>query len=574
MADATHDDGHGHGEGGIRAAECSIPHVNLVLLHARALFGALAALAGAAAPLAQRLPPIVFVSRAPAREPGVVPGLGPHHRALATGGRLLLRTSAGEIRPLLSDGALYDCADPAVSFDGRRIAFAGTVHRDSAWRIWIVGIDGRGLTRVTRDRRGFDVPREAQVPRVFERFDDTDPCWAGESLLSFASTRFPQRSPYAGIPVANLYLVRDDGSALRRITAEKSGAESPAFDPRSGRIVYGRWWFNPWLASSAPGGITTDRKNALARDSVNLWQLVEIMPRAHAPRLAAGSLGSRRDEMGVEPALARDGSVFATYALNLGLSPQPGPTGVHRLPAGVGRARRVAGAIVPERGGDPYGGALGLAAPIACAPAALPDGRVLMSYAPGGRGDLGIWIASAGGRSMMPVLDLVGTHELDAAPVMRLRPVHSGWEADPGIAPAAEAALLRGAIQDPSLGTFTFACDDVFANGGLPGAPTRVAHARMRFFAAPPRFDRAGGDTAIVVREVAVSAGGAVRVAGLPAAVPMFEQLLDAKGAVLITTHGPAHVPGLNAGSPGTVTRCIGCHTGHSRIVLPGVPRR
>lgn len=518
------------------------------------------------------LPPIVFVARVPAAESGVIPGLGPHHRALARGGRMWLRSPDGIVRPLLSEDTFYDCADPAVSNDGRRIAFAATVHPDSAWRIWTVGIDGRDLTRVTSDARGFDLPDSPRVPPAFQRFDDTDPCWVGERLLCFASTRFPQRSPYAGIPVANLYLIRDDGTALRRITAERGGAESPALDPRSGRIVYGRWWFNPWLAAAAPEGITTDPRGALARDSVNVWQLVTIAPGARGPRLAAGSAASRRDAMGVEPAMDRDGSMLATYALNLGLSPRPGPVGVHRLTSRG--ARRIAGAIVPERARDPYQGTLGLAAPLACAPAVLPDGRVLMSYAPGGRGDLGLWIARGDGRGLTPVLDLPGTHELDAAPVVRRARARSGWDAERGINAAAESALMRGALSDPALGTFTFACDDVFANGGLAGAPARIKGARLRFFAALPRIDRASGDTAIVVREVSVSDGGAVRAEGLPADVPMFEQLLDAKGAVMITAHGPAHVPGFNAGSAGAVTRCLGCHTGHSRIVVPGMIRR
>ena len=52
----------------------------------------------------------------------------------------------------------------------------------------------------------------------------------------------------------------------------------------------------------------------------------------------------------------------------------------------------------------------------------------------------------------------------------------------------------------------------------------------------------------------------------------MFEQLARADGTPLLTAHGPAHVPGLNAGSPGAVTRCIGCHAGHSR--LPVIARR
>jgi hypothetical protein len=51
-------------------------------------------------------------------------------RESATGGRLLVREPDGTIRALIPDGALFDCADPAVSFDGMRVAFAGTVHPD------------------------------------------------------------------------------------------------------------------------------------------------------------------------------------------------------------------------------------------------------------------------------------------------------------------------------------------------------------------------------------------------------------------------------------------------------------
>ena len=56
--------------------------------------------------------------------------------------------------------------------------------------------------------------------------------------------------------------------------------------------------------------------------------------------------------------------------------------------------------------------------------------------------------------------------------------------------------------------------------------------------------------------------------ADLPAAVPMFEQLVGPSGAPLMSAHGPAHVAGANAGSAGAVTRCVGCHTGHSRLAV------
>src|SRR5262249_32603234 len=64
------------------------------------------------------VPAIVFVSRAPAPDRRVVPGVGPVGRTLATGGRLLVREANGRLRELVSREALFDVADPAVSFDG------------------------------------------------------------------------------------------------------------------------------------------------------------------------------------------------------------------------------------------------------------------------------------------------------------------------------------------------------------------------------------------------------------------------------------------------------------------------
>src|SRR5262245_50503986 len=102
------------------------------------------------------LPPIVFVSRAPLPgAAGAVPGLRPHHRASAAGGRRLLRERDGALREL-APGAFFDVSDPSVSLDGKRVAFAGLVGRDSAWRIYEVGLDGRGLRPLTRGGAGHD----------------------------------------------------------------------------------------------------------------------------------------------------------------------------------------------------------------------------------------------------------------------------------------------------------------------------------------------------------------------------------------------------------------------------------
>ena len=72
-----------------------------------------------------RVPALVFVSRQPLPgDPHAVPGLGPHARTAAAGGRLMVRERDGRVRPLLSDAAMFDVSDPSVSPSGEWIAFA------------------------------------------------------------------------------------------------------------------------------------------------------------------------------------------------------------------------------------------------------------------------------------------------------------------------------------------------------------------------------------------------------------------------------------------------------------------
>ena len=511
------------------------------------------------------VPAIAFVSRAPVPgEPRIVPGLGPVGRTVATGGRLLVREANGRIRELLQDGALFDVADPAISFDARRVAFAGIARPDSAWRIYEVGIDGRGLRALTRSAPTGDGKRA-------RRFDDFDPCWIGERRLCFASTRYPLRAEYADVPVSNLFVLdvpRDGGPPPmpRRITSERNGAEEPTIDPRRGEIVFARWWFNRFRA--AANGIAQEPGEALPRDSVNVWEATALGP--DGLHLAFAGLGSRRAMMAYQPAFLSDGTPVGVYALNLGLWPRPGPLGVQRFRGRVGKAERVAGAAIPDSALHAYGDALGLAAPSACSPAPLPDGRMVIAYSPGGRGDFGIFLVDPAGRFAPRVLvDLPGTLELDPAPVVtRPAPLLAG---DLG-APTAEVPAIVG--RTAGRGVFTYRSLGVFRDvRGIRGAPRKVAGARLRFYAAPLIDAGGNADSVVLVRETPLAKDGSIEARDLPADVPLFEQLVDAQGRVMLSAHGPAHVAGFNAGAPSGTSRCIGCHVGHSAIPLPaGIP--
>jgi len=531
----------------------------------------LALLAGGAAPR-RALPPLVFVSRAPLPgAPTAVPGLGPHQRAAAAGGRLLMRASDGAVRALLGAGVAFDVSDPAVAPDGRRVAFAMLAAPGARWRIRVLDTTTGAVSDPwagARDTLGAD---------------DLDPCWLGDSLLAFASTQGRWRAQYADVPSTNLWLARlARGTPTWRLTSERNGAEEPAWDARSGRLLYARWWYNRWRASDAsPGVIAAHARGDGARDTVrvdaaaaeadtvaNLWQVVSVRPDGTGLRLEASGLDGRLASAGYAPAVLRDGSVVAVAASNLALSPAPGALALHRFAPRLGHMRRFAGAALDEAIG--YGSPRGLAAPAACAPAALPDGRVVFSWAPGARGDFGLFVAPARGGAPQPVFDAPGTLELDAAPLVartteRRSPQVTASAAAPWPPTLADLRAPRA--------TFRFLDRDVFAGSrarrGVGTAPPRVTGARVRFWATVANAASPHGDTAVLVREAPLAGDGSVD-ARLPAGIPMFEQVVDAGGRGLRSPSGAAHVAGLNAGAPGGEARCVGCHVGHSTLAVPG----
>lgn len=496
-----------------------------------------------------RLPAIVFVSRHAASDPDQIPGFGPGGRALAPGGRLLVRRADGTIRPLTTEARFHDVAHPSVSWDGRRIVFAATAAPSAPWRLWVVDADGRNLRAVTRE----EVEPADVADATRERVDDLQPCWLPDGRIVFASTRLPLLDQRTGGAVTNLFVVREDGTGLARITSERNGAEAPSIDPRTGRVVYARWWTNRWLPSDRDvNGITADAARSLVPDTVSLWHAIRIAPDGDAPMLAGGRPDDRHQQVAYQPLLLADGALVRVVAEHASLAPAPGGT---RLAISRGEA-----------------GALRFLTPagrLACAPAALPDGRVLCSLA-GPGGDFGVWVIGRDGHTSR-VVDLPGTLELDAAALApRARPpVLAAIRTDPmPMLPARTRADLAEETR-----SFRFDCMNVFANGPVDGpfvaAPRVEPGLRIRFFTTLARPEAAGGDTALLVLEAPVTPRGGVHVDAIPADVPMFEQLVDAHGHVVSTGAGPAHGTGSNANRAGVGTRCVGCHMGHSLLPVP-----
>jgi len=510
--------------------------------------GALAGATGFAPSWDRTLPRLVFASRAPLAD-GRIAGIGPVARTAAPGGELLVRERTGRMHPLLPAGAFHDVSGPDVSWDGTRIAFAATPHPDSAWRIWTVDAEGGGLRRVTG------------AAETASRFDDFDPCWLPDGRLVFASTRFPQVSQQGAYPVSNLFVIDADGSNLLRLTTERNGAEAPSVDPRDGRVVYARWWFNRFLAhdgaavaADLPAGITLDRKGAVPADTVDLWHAVSVRTDGDGIRLAGGDPRERRGQMAYAPVVLEDGTLIGTQAADASLTRAPLEPRLVEYPGGFAERRML--------GETPAFGAI-----------PLPDGRLLVSVDPDRTGDFALAVMDpAHPEAARIVADRNGRIESDAA-VLAPRPappaMHPG-KVDPPPAPMPHVTVAQ--LHD-HVNTFRFDCLNVFATGPVdsrfPDAPPLQQGVKIRFFAALSRPAADGGDTLVLVREADVTASGGVHEDDMPADVPMFEQLVDKDGRILRSATGPAHVPGLNFARLGSGTKCVGCHAGHSAVEVP-----
>lgn len=197
------------------------------------LFGfAAAALMGQpsqpAPPPRARLPfPIVY-TRLPLSPPTTTGGT--LRSAYGNGAKLVLRTPNGSERILTN--AFHSAADPDVSFDGKRILFAGKRNPQDRWGIFEMGADGSNARQLTRESH--DCRSPVYLSRIFY-LDDPAP------LFQVAFVCEADRlNEYGGAHASDLFTIRLDGSGLRRLTYNASSSLDPTTLP-DGRILFSSW---------------------------------------------------------------------------------------------------------------------------------------------------------------------------------------------------------------------------------------------------------------------------------------------------------------------------------------------
>lgn len=583
---------------------------------------------------------IVFVSRQiPTKgsvyyqQGGSMPGVMPYGRfQVAAPGKLIVREANGTLRTLV-DGSnptaaslnLVDVNAPDVSYDGKRIVFAGIpagshsnapMTNPGAWRLYVINVDGTGLRQLTFSDQNVNLSQFKGLANQFSRYDDTDPVWLPDGRVAFSSTRWPSFGMYGAARTSNLYVVNADGGGLHRITSERNGADRPIVDPLTGKIVYSRWWRNLRVATDDMGTIPDPRGGYIMHNGLcavnssgtqcfepggkfnmerNSWHLASINPDGTGLVQFAGRSNSRFHGALVNHAyggsFAPDGTLYANFFPMTNGTEASGFGGIRRYQRGPNGYTHVIGITTRDESvqqfvatnPNSYGVYVGN---YAGEPEVLPDGKLVISWAQDAKQDYGLYTINADGSGLTKIYDNPGTTELRTR-VIRSRPV-------PPIIPdkvTQVASLLPPLEQGPYDidGRFTFQALNVYFNAPVDvdifnALPVGSANT-IRFFIDHQRSQQTGSieafDWPILLEEVLINPDGSVT-ARPPANVPLFEQIRSAQpgydvpltgsNALSFESGGAGHVAGENFGRPGQVATCVGCHVGHTMIPVPANP--
>jgi len=523
--------------------------------------------AGASVPPSPESVRIVYVSRNRISngEPGDLPGFGPQHRTTIVGGKLMLREKSGKVLALTDSTSFIDVADPCVSWEGKKILFSGVVHADSSWRIFEMSVSARQFRQVTLSDRQIDLSQFGEAAKLFERYDDFDPCYLPDGRIAFASTRYPSMAMAAQVRASNLYVINADGSDLHRITSERNGGEEPTIDPITGRIVYARWWVNIDRPSNRTrNNLSREDLTSLTTDIGNIWHAAAINPDGDALKLYAGFTRTREGTHTYKPALLSNGVLLSTYSAHTSLVPSLGGTGIRWFKPGADLAHFVMGVRSDEVSNAPQ-------PPFAADPAELTSDKILMSYSPDGK-EYGIYLVGIDGKGLRKLIDVPGMLELEPQVLASRTPPPT--VPDLFVTPVFDLPPTEDPETFGRNDFFRFDCMNIFTNGKvdelMPDAPRIGQGLTIQFFMNPQRQSGSRPDPSILLKTAPVFYNGGVHEHDVPAEVPLFEQIVDAKGKVLETSDGKfAHVAGFNFARLGSGTKCVGCHIGHSMLEVP-----
>jgi hypothetical protein len=293
---------------------------------------------------------------------------GTSSSGIGEGARLSLIQPDGTSR-VLSAG-FHSACDPSVSFDARRILFAGKRSAADRWNIFELTLDGLQVRQLTKDQGNCRSP--CYQSRLFS-LDSSEP-WYQVTFVSDAAGTMNEDGSGAA---THLYSCKLDGTAVCRLTFNLSSDADP-FLMRDGRLLYAGW-----------------RRGSLDRGLQGRWGLFGVNLSGSECALLAEDTGSPIKRM---PCVTSGGWVVFVEAT-------PSSWDGTGMLAAV-RWRRPMHSYQPlTRAADG----------LFHSPSPLPDGRVLVSRRPGdGPGNHAVYAFDPATGKRQVVFDAPDFHDLQA----------------------------------------------------------------------------------------------------------------------------------------------------------------
>lgn len=425
--------------------------------------------------------------------------------AWGDGARLVAWEPGGKPRVLTA--SLDSACDPCVSFDARRILFAGKRTKADSWNIFEMDVEGSNLRQITT---GLGDCRSPCYQSTLYTIISVEP-W---QQIAFVRTEAAANETDAQ-PATSLYSCKLDGSAVRRLTYNLSSTFDPGMMP-DGRLVLSSW---------------------------------------QRARLDGGPLG-RIDLFGVNT----DGADYALFADPAGMRVKQmacmaGPAAGLVTEGGPAGESLV---VFVETGAVPWDGAgtLGcvtwrrplhsyrpLTRPedgLYHSPSPLPDGAILVSRRPAdGGASHGIYRMHLAGGGIEPLFDDPHFHEIQAKVVCRRA------------MPDGRSSVVTEEDPHGKLYCLGVSVSDLPAKSAPSQARTPVVRILEGI---PPQRGGSSGPLALrrILGEVPLAADGSFHLE-LPANLPVELQLLD-PGGMAVRSCGWVWAKNHEARG------CIGCH--------------
>lgn len=163
------------------------------------------------------------------------------------GGLAVLDLKTGEVRDVVPEFSKGVVNRFDLSYDAKTVVFDYKSAAGKGYRIYEVGVDGRGLRQLTfPEKDEADLVKRYGSGGYHHGTDDLHPCYLPDGGIVFSSTRCRAGILCNGGDVYTtkvLYRMDADGENMRRLSHNTVSEASPVV-MHDGRIIYHRWEYN------------------------------------------------------------------------------------------------------------------------------------------------------------------------------------------------------------------------------------------------------------------------------------------------------------------------------------------